>query len=180
MAGVWGCPPEPNLHVLVLKAGVQRAPPFGRGLGVYPRAKIACTGAAGESRGGAPPGRLYGGVPRAQAGVQRVPPPGRGLGVSPRGSPTIAGGVQRAPPFGRWYGGCASINYFSLLSPLPSRKGARGMVRATFETRPPEAEVQRATTAPDCFAALAMTVLGTARKPSHYRDGFLKCLVERG
>ena len=40
-----------------------------------------------------------------------------------------AAGVQRAQPFGRRYGGCASINTPSFF-PLPSRKGARGMVRA--------------------------------------------------
>ena len=110
LAGVWGCP-QP---IFVLPRRPQSGSPeghslFGRGLGV------SC---------------LYQHVPVQNAGVQRAPPFGRGLGVSPRDL---------------------------IFSPLPSRKGVRGMVRATSETTLPEAEVPRAAATPDCFAALAMT-----------------------
>ena len=46
-------------------------------------------------------------------------------------------------PTGRRYGGCASIHDSSSLSPLPSRKGVRGMVPAPIETQPRMAGVQR-------------------------------------
>ncbi len=52
-----------------------------------------------------------------------------------RGSP------EGCNPPGRRYGGCASINLLLFfICPLPSRKGARGMVRATIEATSPKPE----------------------------------------
>ena len=46
-----------------------------------------------------------------------------------------AGSPEGSTPTGRRSGGCASIHYTSSLSPLPSRKGARGMVRSRTTER---------------------------------------------
>ncbi len=51
-------------------------------------------------------------------------------------SPVLKAGVQRAPPSGRGLGVSPRVRYFS---PLPSRKGARGMVRAPIEAQLPQA-----------------------------------------
>ena len=116
MPGVWGCP-----------AFIRTSPCRTR-----------------ESRGAQPLWRGSGGIPAhirtpsvLKAGVQRAPPFGRGLGVSPahiRTPSVLKAGVQRAPPFGRGLGVSPRDLIFS---PLPSRKGVRGMVRATSETTLP-------------------------------------------
>ena len=79
----------------------------------------------------------------SEAEVQRATPPRIATLQAPRNDGTYEQGVQRgvAPLPGVW--GCPpeSFNFF----PLPPRKGARGMVRATTETTLSEAEVQPAT-----------------------------------
>ena len=163
LAGVWGCPAFISTspcrtresrgrrlfgrglgvsclyqHVPVQNAGVQRAPPLWQGSRSVPRPYSYSPGPQSGSPEGAALWQGSGDVPSPYSyalGPQRGSPEGhslfgRGLGVSPRDL---------------------------IFSPLPSRKGVRGMVRAASETTLPEAEVPRAATTPDCFAALAMT-----------------------
>ena len=116
----------------VLKAGVQRAPPSGRGLGVSPSFRYyippflpgrgpggwsapsieAQPLQAGSPEGRNPTGRRYGGVPRPESG-------------SPEGAAL-------------WQGS-GGVPQSLLYSPLPSRKGARGMVRPIIEAQPLQA-----------------------------------------
>ena len=95
-----------------------------------------------ESRGAQPFWQGSGGVPSPYSDSRRPQSGspeghrrfGSGLGVScvPKGE------SRGAQPPGRRYGGCASINLLLFfISPLPSRKGVRGMVRATSETTLP-------------------------------------------
>ena len=134
LAGVWGCPP---VHI---------STPL-----PIPPSPYSITASAAKQSGG------------WEAGVQRAPPFGRGLGVSPstyqyspshpafplprycERSEAIRGAGKResrgrSPLAGVW--GCPPE--FSIFSPLPSRKGARGMVRAIIEAKPRIAGGQRA------------------------------------
>ena len=81
-------------------AGVQRAQPFGRGLGVSPRVLIY------------PPSLQEGGRGMVQAPIEAQPPQ--------------AGSPEGCNPTGRRHGGCASITYFSLLSPFLPGRGLGG------------------------------------------------------
>ncbi len=127
LAGVWGCPPEIFYFCYYVRGESRGAQPLWQGSGGVPqRSFISAT-----TCGGSPEGHsLF----------------GRGLGVSPRDPLFLllhAGGVQRgtASLAGVW--GCPpEIFYFF---PLPPRKGARGMARATIETTRSEAEVPHPT-----------------------------------
>ena len=104
--------------------------------------------------GGRGPGGWSAPALRAKRGVQRGAPPlaggmedvppyttllyyppswkegGQGDGPLPHYGAYKRGSPEGSTPTGRRYGGCASIHYTSSLSPLPGRKGARGMVRS--------------------------------------------------
>ena len=60
---------------------------------------------------------------------------GQGDGAVPHYGACKRGSPEGSTPTGRRYGGCASIHYTSSLSPLPGRKGARGMVRSRTTVR---------------------------------------------
>ena len=141
LAGVWGCPPEIFISATTLPGGVpQRKCGGGQGgsggvphgpstaslAGVWgcPPEIHFCYYVRGESRGAQPLWQGSGGVP--QRSFLLLP------GGVQRGTASLAG-VWGCPP---------EIFYFC---PLPSRKGARGMVRATIETTRSEAEVPHAT-----------------------------------
>ena len=150
MAGVWGCPPEIFYFCYYVRGESRGAQPLWQGSGGVPqRSLFLLLRAGGVQRGtaslagvwGCPPEIFIstttcGGSPEGHSLF------GRGLGVSPRDLLFLllrAGGVQRgtASLAGVW--GCPpEIFYFC---PLPSRKGARRMVRATIETTRSEAEV---------------------------------------
>ena len=97
--------------------------------------------------------------PREPSGVWRRGPALRWRWWCPqcmkRGSP------EGSTPTGRRYGGCASINDTSLLSPLPSRKGARGMVRAPIEAKAPNRE------SPAAGGGVPITTVAVVVPPVH-------------
>ena len=141
--------------LLLLRAGESRgAQPLWQGSGGVPqRSLFLLLHAGGVQRGTAALAGVWGCPPEifistttcggSPEGHSRF---GRGLGDTPRDPLFLllhAGGVQRgtAALAGVW-GTPPEIFYFF---PLPSRKGARGMVRATIETTRSEAEVLHAT-----------------------------------
>ena len=90
LAGVWGCPPTHLRTSSVLKAGVQRAPPWQVSGGVPQPFFVLPRSSKRESRGRRPLAGVWGCSPTLlrtsavhKAGVQRAPPFGRSLGVFP-------------------------------------------------------------------------------------------------
>ena len=114
-----GTPLREGLFLLLHAGGVQRGTLFGRGL------LFLLLRAGGVQRGTA-----------SLAGVWGCPPEIFYFCYYVRGESRGVAGVWGCPP---------EHSLFSMFCPLPSRKGARGMVRATIETTRSEAEVPHAT-----------------------------------
>ena len=145
LAGVWGVP-QLFFVLPVLKAGVQRGAALWQGSGGVPQPfRTSSSPQSGNPEGRRPlagvwdcPCPIFVLSTVLKAGVQRAPPFGRGLGVSPNPSSYVRGPQSGSPEGAQplWQGSGGVPQRFNFL-PLPSRKGVRGMVRATSETTLP-------------------------------------------
>ena len=125
----------PKLKRSPRKQGVQRGiTPLAGGMEDVPQHVQA-----GSPEGNNPTGKRYGGVPpHVQTGSPegRNPSGRRYGGVPPH---VQAGSPEGRNPSGKRYGGCASITYFSLLSPFLPRRGPGGWSEPHIEAQPPQA-----------------------------------------